>query len=818
MRKWSLAPGRKGKVYSQSFINEKAGNIVRSLSSSEHQKRESKKVSLFKRNSSRREAFKSELYLDHSDIKKHAIQIFHTDLAETQGQMERRKETKWFVLEKPLNPNGRFRRYFDLITVVWVMMLVFSIPFEIGFNWYITSDRYNNFSTILDIWFAIDIILNFRTGYIFHGTVVMDPDKIVRHYLGTWFAVDLLGTFPFERIISPSEAKSRKSFKLVKYFKIPKLMRLSRLLKYLHDHRQVYDLFEVLVFVVIFLHFGACIWVRVIDPCPEDYLAIDEDDICAQSQISTVYAEILHFSAVMILGISNLHIVADTDTLTLLNRRLCKEKTVGIYFVSTLFMVGGLFIIALLISKMNVYVTGRMQGSAVFQQRNDRVRHEMEYYAVPDELQAQVKAFYNYVWIHQRQYDDKIALLSDDQMSTDLQRKLALHLYKDVVSHISFFSEIDDLLLGEICLSLRTRIFLPKDMILFKGDMGKELFIIAKGVVEVLRDDLPPSKRFQHPPILLRKGSFFGEIALIMETQRTCSVQSKTICEVNVLEQETFDSILRAHPDFARKMNELVVSRQLETCLSRTKSRGFDFKVTKSDMELAVNMVEQNMHAGLQRRMNEHAPQRTLDTRTRERNAIVEKVIARNSDVVTANGSTSSMQAIKVFDDIAQRSKCYSDTHFVGDHQRENSQYRMHSSSHRMENRSQNSMTSAAPNSTCVEEIEPNAAHGPLHMREEEIDVEEGEVDENAAEGHYIPGQEVEIGRILPSIVNAPEAGSQKSLQEDLIRTLLPADLIDNEDLLNCLSDNPASDCDRASSGNGKAADDPKYEEAAKAG
>lgn len=813
MRKWSFAPGKKGKVYTQSFINEKAGNVIRSRTSSEHQGRNSKKVGRFSRNSSRREAFKSELYLDHSDIKKHAIQIFHTDLAEKQGQIGKRKDSKWFILEKPLNPNGRFRRYFDLITVLWVMMLVLYIPFEIGFNWFIMPDRYHNFSTVLDIWFALDIVLNFRTGYIFHGTVVMDPDKIVRHYLSTWFAVDLLGTFPFERIISPSEAKSRKSLKLVKYFKIPKLMRLSRLLKYMHDHRQVYDLFEVLVFVVIFLHFGACIWVRVIDPCPEDYAIVDEDDICAQSQISSVYAEMLHFSAVMILGISNLHIVADTETLTLLNRRLCKEKSVTIYFVSTLFMVGGLFLIALLISKMNVYVTGKMQGSAVFQQRNDRVRHEMEYYAIPDDLQAQVKAFYNYVWIHQRQYDDKIALLSDDQMSTDLQRKLALHLYKDVVSHISFFSEIDDLLLGEICLSLRTRIFLPKDMILFKGDIGKELFIIAKGVVEVLRDDLPPSKRFQHPPILLRKGSFFGEIALIMESRRTCSVQSKTICEVNVLEQETFDSILRAHPDFARKMNELVVSRQLETCLSRTKSRGFDFKVTKSDMELAVDMVEKNMQEGLQRRMNEQVPQHSANARAKDRNAVVEKVIARNSSAVTADKSTNSMQAIKVFDDIAQRSKCYSDTHGVGD-RKENCQYRMHASSHRIEHRSQNCMSAASDG---VEEVNQNVASGPLHLRGEEKDVEEGEADENTAEGHYIPGQEVEIERVLPSIVNAPDSNSHKSLQEDIIRTFLPADLINNEDLLNCLSDNPNSDCEKCSIDESKEGD-PDREKFAKTG
>ena len=298
-----------------------------------------------------------------------------------------------------------------------------------------------------------------------------------------------------------------------------------------------------------------------------------------------------------------------------------------------------------------------------------------------------------------------------------------------------------------------------------------------------------------------------------MESRRTCSVQSKTICEVNVLEQETFDSILRAHPDFARKMNELVVSRQLETCLSRTKSRGFDFKVTKSDMELAVDMVEKNMQEGLQRRMNEQVPQHSANARAKDRNAVVEKVIARNSSAVTADKSTNSMQAIKVFDDIAQRSKCYSDTHGVGD-RKENCQYRMHASSHRIEHRSQNCMSAASDG---VEEVNQNVASGPLHLRGEEKDVEEGEADENTAEGHYIPGQEVEIERVLPSIVNAPDSNSHKSLQEDIIRTFLPADLINNEDLLNCLSDNPNSDCEKCSIDESKEGD-PDREKFAKTG
>lgn len=347
---------------------------------------------------------------------------------------------------------------------------------------------------------------------VFTLTIVNDLHYYNRNYLSTWFLIDAIGTFPFERLIS-GDVASRKTLKLTKYFKIPKLLRVSRLLKYVRNHNYVYDFSKVLVSIFTMLHLGACTWVLLLDPCEKDMINYAGDQVCAQENTYKLYAEALHLSAAMFLGVSNDHILLKPTILTL-DFQGRAERSTTLYLVSTLFMVIGLFLIALLISEANVYVMGKKQGSAAFQSKTDRVNHEMEYYGVPHDLQVQVRAFYDYVWIHQRQYDDKIALLSDQQMSTDLQRRLALHLFKDVVSHISFFSEIDDLLLGEICMSLRTRIFLPGDMIILKGDVGRELFIISKGVVEVLRDDLPPNLRRNAPEILLRNGSFFGEIGM----------------------------------------------------------------------------------------------------------------------------------------------------------------------------------------------------------------------------------------------------------------------------------------------------------------
>jgi len=122
-----------------------------------------------------------------------------------------------------------------------------------------------------------------------------------------------------------------------------------------------------------------------------------------------------------------------------------------------------------------------------------------------------------------------------------------------------------------------------------------------------VRDDLPEVKRKKATPILLRSGSFFGEIALIMEVRRTCSVQAKTVCEINILLQRTFDDILREHPDFAKRMNELVVARQLETSLARTDGEG-SMKIRQADLNYANKRVEATMMSGLRLRASGAGP------------------------------------------------------------------------------------------------------------------------------------------------------------------------------------------------------------------
>ena len=199
-----------------------------------------------------------------------------------------------------------------------------------------------------------------------------------------------------------SGASSRKSIKLVKYFKIPKLLRVSRVMKFLRNHRYVYDFTRVILVLLTALHLGACIWVALVNPCDASRDGYAGREVCAQANVYNVYAEALHLSATMILGVSNLHILGKPQ---LVNLSLEGREGGGaaVYLVGTLYMTIGLFLIALLISEANSYLLGVKQGSAAFQLKSDRISHELEYYSVPQDLQRQVKAYFDYVWINQKQ-------------------------------------------------------------------------------------------------------------------------------------------------------------------------------------------------------------------------------------------------------------------------------------------------------------------------------------------------------------------------------------------------------------------------------
>ena len=146
---------------------------------------------------------------------------------------------------------------------------------------------------VSDIWFTLDVALNFRTGFIEDGSnnqIIIDAREIRRKYLRGWFILDLISTFPFDIAISAltgggvqqRSTRFLKYMRLTKLFRLLRLLRVSRIWRYMHQWDDFFNLpydsalvyvrmFAAFLCLLLYAHVSACIQFMV--PMVMDYPA-----------------------------------------------------------------------------------------------------------------------------------------------------------------------------------------------------------------------------------------------------------------------------------------------------------------------------------------------------------------------------------------------------------------------------------------------------------------------------------------------------------------------------------------------------------------
>lgn len=178
-----------------------------------------------------------------------------------------------------LSPAGRCRVAWDCLFVLCLLYEMWSTPFEIFF---IPDDNdlpewFRVVSIVSIIIFCIDIVLNFCTGYVSNGLIIMERRKIIVNYLRAWFWFDLLATLPALLLATFGDAFFLARFlRAVKFYKLFKALRLLRGLRMIRNQGFVSVLmryFEMqplrvfilqlaqLQFILLTIaHFNGCAW------------------------------------------------------------------------------------------------------------------------------------------------------------------------------------------------------------------------------------------------------------------------------------------------------------------------------------------------------------------------------------------------------------------------------------------------------------------------------------------------------------------------------------------------------------------------------
>jgi len=126
----------------------------------------------------------------------------------------------------------------------------------------------------------------------------------------------------------------------------------------------------------------------------------------------------------------------------------------------------------------------------------------MRSHNVPTELQRRVQRWYDYSWSRGRMSgagDVHSIKLLPDKLKTELALHVNLGTLKKVIYffffrfavivivQVTIFQECQPEFLHDLVLKMRAYIFTPGDIICRKGEVAREMFIIADGVLEVVK-------------------------------------------------------------------------------------------------------------------------------------------------------------------------------------------------------------------------------------------------------------------------------------------------------------------------------------------
>uniref|UniRef100_A0A0N4ZTY7 Cyclic nucleotide-binding domain-containing protein n=1 Tax=Parastrongyloides trichosuri TaxID=131310 RepID=A0A0N4ZTY7_PARTI len=420
--------------------------------------------------------------------------------------------------------------------IVIIARVVFT-DLNAGFMWiiWLCSDL------ISDIIYIIDMFVKSRTGFLEQGLLVKDTKKIWNSYKGSTAAkLDLLCIIPLDYIFTYIifDKPVARFNRLIKVERIKSFMETTETRSSMPN---VFRVFTVVCYIIVIIHWNACF-----------YFAISE--LIGLGSDSWVY------------GILNTQSLPEGVEDTLIRRYVYSFywstlilTTIGevpgpvqnIEFVFVTFdLMGGVLIFATIVGNVGSMISNMSADRTEFQNKMDSIKQYMELRKVSKALENRVIKWFDYLWANKQNLSDQqvLKLLPDK-----LQAEIAMHVHFETLRKVRIFQDCEAGLLAELVLKLQLQVFSPGDYICRKGDIGREMYIVKRGKLQVVADD--GIKVFA----TLQEGSVFGELSILNiagsknGNRRTANVRSVGYTDLFVLNKQDLWNALKEYPE-ARKM------------------------------------------------------------------------------------------------------------------------------------------------------------------------------------------------------------------------------------------------------------------------
>uniref|UniRef100_A0A3Q1HBN9 Voltage-gated inwardly rectifying potassium channel KCNH2 n=1 Tax=Anabas testudineus TaxID=64144 RepID=A0A3Q1HBN9_ANATE len=393
---------------------------------------------------------------------------------------------------------------------------------------------------IVDIMFIVDIIINFRTTYVnSNDEVVSQSSRIAVHYFKGWFLIDLVAAIPFDLLIYRSE-EEEVTTTLIGLLKTARLLRLVRVARKLDRYSEYGTavLFLLMCTFALIAHWLACIWYAIgnverstsagigwLDNLGEQLGKPYNDSIIGSGpSIRDKYVTSLYFTFSSLTSVGFGNVSPNTNS----------EKIFSICV-----MLIGALMYASIFGNVSAIIQRLYSGTARYHAQMMRVREFIRLHQIPNPLRQRLEEYFQHAWSYTNGIDMNAVL---EGFPECLQADICLHLNRSLLQNCKAFKGSTKGCLRALAMRFKTTHAPPGDTIVHAGDLISDLYFIARGSIEILKEDVVLA--------ILGKNDIFGEPInmCILPGKSRADVRALTYCD---LIHPSKPSVLEMYPEFS---------------------------------------------------------------------------------------------------------------------------------------------------------------------------------------------------------------------------------------------------------------------------
>uniref|UniRef100_A0A667WZ55 Hyperpolarization activated cyclic nucleotide gated potassium and sodium channel 2 n=1 Tax=Myripristis murdjan TaxID=586833 RepID=A0A667WZ55_9TELE len=485
-------------------------------------------------------------------VNKFSLRMFGSQKAVEKEQERVKSAGNWII-----HPYSDFRFYWDFTMLMFMVGNLIIIPVGITFFKDETTTPWIIFNVVSDTFFLMDLVLNFRTGIVFEDNteIILDPKKIKKKYLRTWFVVDFVSSIPVDYIflivekgIDSEVYKTARALRIVRFTKILsllRLLRLSRLIRYIHQWEEIfhmtYDLasavmriFNLIGMMLLLCHWDGCLQFLV--PMLQDFPS--DCWVSLNKMVNDSWSELYSFALFK----------AMSHMLCIGYGRQAPESMSDIW-LTMLSMIVGATCYAMFIGHATALIQSLDSSRRQYQEKYKQVEQYMSFHKLPADFRQKIHDYYEHRY-QGKMFDEESIL---EELNEPLREEIVNFNCRKLVASMPLFANADPNFVTAMLTKLRFEVFQPGDYIIREGTIGKKMYFIQHGVVSVLTKGNIGMK--------LMDGSYFGEICLLTRGRRTASVRADTYCRLYSLSVDNFNEVLEEYPMMRRAFETVAIDR-----------------------------------------------------------------------------------------------------------------------------------------------------------------------------------------------------------------------------------------------------------------